>query len=219
MIKPVKIFRQQDIKTARDAFFAVFKSSFTFADPFQETVEEKIILYNALYQLDEDHYRALGEITFDLYNSNTAFLSVTEGKKEKGFYEDRSWIIDLRRYPYGAFSQEEKDLTALMETAIYSKEGSWGIVFSEYGHAIMGGSHLFVDSVRKKIPEIDHEIFDFLNDVKEEVTLSPRTIKYFQGWLPGLLTNIYGEGRALEMQEKVGLDLLFKAQNDSTSHK
>lgn len=205
--KPKKVKSSQELHSARNAFVKVFKSSDTFSDPFQPEIEEKIILYHELYQLDEEHYYALSEITNELYDSNVAFISVTEGRQEKGFHEDRSWIIDLRRYPYEDFSLTEKNLMALMETAIYSTQGQWGIVFSEYGHAIMGGSHLFMDSFKKKIPEMQNEIYDFLSEVKSETTLSPRTKNYFRKWLPKLLTSIYGEDQALVLQKKVELDL------------
>ena len=202
-----KLTSSQEMHAAENAFFKVFKSSDTSSDPFQTTVEEKIILYNELYGLDEEHYYALGEIAQYLYNSNTAFLSVIEGLKDKAFPKDRSWTIDLGNYLYTGLSQAESTSIALLQTAIYSIDGLWGIVFSEYGHAIMGGSHLFIKSFKKKIPELQNEVFDFLADVKEESILSPRTKKYFRKWLPELLSNIYGRNEALELQKKVGLDL------------
>lgn len=204
--KPKKIDPSENEK-AMCSFRTIFKSSDTFSNPFKSVIEEKIILYNELYRLDEDHYHALGNSALDIYDSSAAYISLVEDFMNDDYSHKQFWIIDLLSYPYEDLINQHDGWIPIAENAIFPSYGKWGIVFSKYGHSILGGSRSFISSLRNQIPSLNDQVYDFLAEVRNEINQNTDTQKYFKKWLPQLLSSIYGEDQSMKMQKRVGLEL------------
>jgi len=88
------------------------------------------------------------------------------------------------------------------ENVLYSPQGKWGLMTSHEGHGLLGGTQEFVDEVRRRIPDLDKQVYPFLKFWQYHKIHSKGAKT---DWLPGLLTQIYGYETALEMLAEVGL--------------
>jgi len=85
---------------------------------------------------------------------------------------------------------------------IYSETGKWGIWKWEEGFGILGGPQEFLAEIRQKIPNIDRQVYGLLWEYQNSRLLSPNSMAL--GWLPGLLTHVYGEEVAERILEDIG---------------
>ena len=89
---------------------------------------------------------------------------------------------------------------------IFSERGNWAIIKNNEGYGLLGGSLEFIESVRKLDPELDRQVYDFLQnwrERKESILNSGGTIYIpIESWLPQLLTYIYGEEKATKLYRR-----------------
>lgn len=88
------------------------------------------------------------------------------------------------------------------ENVLYSPQGEWGIMTSHEGHGLLGGTQEFVDEVRRRIPDLDEQVYPFLKLWQYHKTHNKGAKT---DWLPGLLTQIYGYETAAKMLQEAGL--------------
>ena len=84
---------------------------------------------------------------------------------------------------------------------IYSETGKWGIWKWDDGFGILGGPKEFLAEIRQKIPDIDRQVYGLLWEFKNSGSLSPNSMAL--GWLPGLLTHVYGSEVAERILEDI----------------
>jgi len=213
--QPIELKTQVQIAAAKEAFHKVFKTSYSFGNPFTPDVERKaIIFHQMIYAIDEKHYEALRKVAYELGETD-AYISAIEGYKEKEYltkediefarnseygnkiekiwnlkFEERDhWLVDLKDYPF-------HDVLLVMGGALYSTKGTWGILFSEFGHALIGGSSQFFQSLIVGIPDLEAEVYEFLKFVSHHLNKYPDTTKVIKSWLPSMLDQIYGRKQA-----------------------
>jgi len=87
------------------------------------------------------------------------------------------------------------------ENVLYSPQGKWGIMTSHESHGLLAGTQEFMDEVRRKIPDLDQQVYGFLKIWQNHKTHS---FGAKTDWLPGLLTQIYGHEKAENMLQEVG---------------
>jgi len=197
MVKRLK--NKNQLKVAQTAFHRVFRSSDPFNEPFQPVVENRLILYPVEYQLDRNHFVAL-ELAANVTGESEAYLSLIEGATWGATKERDHWQIQLGSYPYEEL-RHNNGWFPLMENAIYSTTGLWGIVISHEWHAVLGGSKRFIEAYKANLPGAENEVFDFLTlwkDNKER--LGSNT-----DWLPKLLAHVYGQDEAHNLLVKAGM--------------
>ena len=119
-------------------------------------------------ELNEDHY----------------YVSITgqpKGKEENGPYH---WKFTVEE------TEQKKVKFGSYENAIYSINGTWGIICSYDGHAIIGGPKKMIDNIINVIPDMDTRLVEFLELWKYYHKKNNKVNLY---WIPKMLTHIYGK--------------------------
>lgn len=197
-----KISGQTQLREVKKAFDAVFRSADPFNQPFNETVSHRVILFpTAPYQLDEDMYEAVASAA-EAVGDTTALLTLTEGYKggREGFESCGHWQIELRSDPYAVLSKD-KEWISLVENAIYSPTGTWGLIISHEEHAVVGGPPAFVEAIKRNLPGVEDQLQEFLltwQDYRDRLGTQI-------DWLPELLRHIYGTEKAHRLLLEAGL--------------
>jgi hypothetical protein len=73
---------------------------------------------------------------------------------------------------------------------IFSDTGRWGILITDDGMALLGGTSEFIQALQKYVPNLDAQVHLFLESLQ---VLKDDGLQLTIEWLPGLLTHIYGE--------------------------
>lgn len=224
---PKKLKTLSEIKAAKKAFHKVFNTSYSFCNPFTSRIERKAIIFKQVYSLDEEHYQALGRSAQTLGESDayvseiefydekeyltnemleveklSEFLERTERIRNLKFEERDHWLVDLGIYPYHV-------IQIVMGNALYSTKGTWGILFSEFGHALIGGPTVFFQSLIEDIPDLENQVYDFLTYIHGHLIKYPDTTKVIKSWLPTMLDQIYGSVKGQDLLKKTNLNKLL----------
>lgn len=197
-IQPRRLKTQEEIIAAEVAYKAVFQSSNPINNPFNPKIKKRAVLFCHLYAFEENYLQAIGRSAVESGDSSIAYISLIEGFSGDNFANRFHWIFDLMNYPYEEL-RKDKNWFPIMENAIYSANGSWGIIFSEVGHAIIGGSNTFFSALDINIPHFQDEVYKFLSNMKELVEKSSKAKLKIKKWLPTMLSNTYGSSEAKKM--------------------
>jgi hypothetical protein len=104
------------------------------------------------------------------------------------------------RFALGDWTSYDKALFGL-ENIVYSGTGSWGCLFTAFGHVVIGGAGTFTADFRAELiargllPSVDdppesEDVIGFLRQVANERAEGPR------GWPGGLVAHLYGDDLA-----------------------
>lgn len=114
--------------------------------------------------------------------------------------------------PFSEFSLPEIDLPKLgmyfvSDYFIYSSSGKWGVLVSSAHYGLLGGSQEFIEGVRGAFPELDREVYDFLQYWKNyrDDAVSRGHKSTLGDWLPVLLRHVYGAEEAENLLQETGL--------------
>lgn len=93
---------------------------------------------------------------------------------------------------------------------IYSACGKWGVALSSAHYGLLGGSPEFIEGVRAGFPELDEQVYEFLQYWKDERDdalrrCRPDYISPIGNWLPGLLIHVYGAEKAEKLLQETEL--------------
>lgn len=146
-----RVQKADDISRLKNAFHCVFSKSDPFSDPFHKTLSERVLIFPTKgYYLQENQFHALmktiGESTF--------FVSESEGDSfnlSQDFHSELSaqhWIAE-NTVSYEGY----QSMPLVVENALYSPQGEWGLQISHEDHAILAGNSLFIDSFKEAYPE------------------------------------------------------------------
>ncbi len=175
--------QQKSILELKNAYYKIFKKTDPFGRMFNDIIKQKIILCPTNgYYLNKEQFnalmktsKALGEASFYLYETEGCFLDDLE---EKNIYS----------FGYGEVSnkisyEEYKNLKIVLENALYSTKGSWGVIISHEDHAVLGGVDGFVSLFKKNYPEWPQEINNFIELWKSNKELYGSNVT----WIPDFL--------------------------------
>ena len=195
----IKLSTEEKVHKANMAFSAVFQSYDPFDEPFRPCINKRLVLYPISYQLDELQYAALGGAARELGES-AAFITETEGHKKGIKFKDLDhWKVDFGDYPYRTLMK--LGWSHMMENAIYSTNGSWGLLISHEDHAVLGGDENFVNAVIANLPGIELQLRGFLDAWKYNRDRLGSKID----WLQQLLIHVYGHEKAREFLLDAGM--------------
>jgi hypothetical protein len=190
----------QFFKKAKKAFDSVFVSVNPYGRPFQPGVQPRLLLYGFQWSLDEPWLDPI--------------LRYIKSRKEPGFYVtafSRSqpdlapenyahWYVrlnEISEYQARVFSQEN---------AIYSAHGQWGIVCSDYGHALLAGPEALINEIQGSVPDLEHRIEEFLDAWKYYKVDQNVDIE----WIPGQLEHVFGSEKARSLMVGTSFDELLE---------
>ncbi len=131
------IQKLQDSSKVQSYIASVFRSTDPFSDAAIESLPVRAVLYPTYgYHLDERQFKALLHAVEE-NGQDEFFISQVEIKETDRFPDDWNWRCIRPSYT------EYLDLPLVVENAIYSANGSWGILVSHEDHALLVCDHNF----------------------------------------------------------------------------
>ncbi|TRY24899.1 hypothetical protein FOI68_15355 [Brevibacillus sp. LEMMJ03] len=148
MLPVTDVSKWQELKASYERIFLGTSPS----EPmYQCHIAEKLIVFPIEgMHLTEEQYHALVQAA--AFTDDTEFY-VSEIEMPDGF--DRRYDPERATHwkssaacPYQAY----RDTTIVLENAIYSRSGRWGVILSAEDHAVVGGSSEFMAAFRRFYP-------------------------------------------------------------------
>jgi hypothetical protein len=134
------------IDSLEEASLRVFKNLDAYEVAFTPEIECRFVLFPVdHYRLTKDQFVALGRAAVEAVHDNSAYLFDVEQWTKFGWDRKRReyWLLSLDDYE--AYENPPDDANiVIIQNAIVSTSGRWGMVISDENHAIVGGSKEFV---------------------------------------------------------------------------
>ena len=183
-------------REARSVYERVFATGDPFESPFAPAIESRMILFPVHYMMEASLASAITKASTQL-NENSFYLSVLERPAAEEHDRPYHWHI--------AFSELEQyrslGYPLVLENAVYSDRGTWGLMFSHERHGVLGGPAEFVQVVTQELPKLPSQVENFLATWKKNQTRFGGNMD----WLPRLLKHVYGDEQAQKLMAKAGL--------------
>lgn len=179
---------------ARRAAKTVFRSFDPFDEPFQASIEGRLILYPAVgYELPDAWLLALVRATRAI-QEDRAYYGVVEAATAATL--DEVWDLELSQETARWFEESAEDGTRnpIAESAFWSVTGRWGLLISHRQHIVVGGPESFVRVLRSEIHGADQGVIDFVRAVAGD--------EHSDGWLPSLLRHVYGHEQSERLLDR-----------------
>ena len=155
--------KNNNVQELRLAFYRIFKNKDPFNGMFNAHISQKILLCPTDgYYLDKKQFNALIKAVKQI-EEDFFYLSEVEGEcflehpKAQGNYEFNHWELSNK-----TLYHDYKKNPLVLENAIYSPKGTWGILISHEDHAVLGGSEEFVKLFKQSYPEWKQNIEYFI---------------------------------------------------------
>jgi hypothetical protein len=176
------IKRVTDTRLLSQAFDHIFKTLDPFTQAAQPDVPVRRVLYPTFgYHLDANQYEALTGALFDC-GEQEFFISIVEYElKYNGpFTAGDHWICESPSYT------EYTNLPLVLENALYSINGLWGILVSHENHALMACHTSFWDVFQKYYPDWEQDQKRFVEYWKYNQNAYGSDISWLQDFLDSL---------------------------------
>ncbi|GAX35992.1 hypothetical protein [Nodularia sp. NIES-3585] len=179
----------------------IFAYDDAFTKLFAPDIPEKLIIAPYKYVIEPPLTNAVVAAASELGETGCYFSILWRWKdpQAKEAAQPSHWYIPLTEFHrayvgnenYPPLITNEFPYFQMLEGAIYSSCGKWGIIVTHEWFGLLGGTSRFVEIIRSQIPHIDEQVFEFLNYVKscKESSASQTKLE----WVRPLLTQIYGE--------------------------
>lgn len=181
------------LQSRREAFRGVFATTDAFGKPLQKSMRARALLYPVTYLLDPEQGAAVVGAAREV-GDDTFCVSITEGDND---FTDQSRHWELDYWEMNEY--RELPLVGVLENAIYSPRGRWGLLISHEQHAVVGGTPEFIHSLKLQWPRFDESLSEF---VKYWAEIKLRR-KADTAWLEPLLAHLYGDKFAREAVAQV----------------
>lgn len=138
----------------RVAFHLIFNSNDPFGKVFCDSISERLILCPTIgYYLNQHQFEAMIRAV-EAVNESRIFLSEIEGK---GAFQEQ---LGENEYSGSHFEilipvnyEEYTNTVLVVENALYSPTGKWGIIISHEEHAVIGGERSFMEKFKQFYPD------------------------------------------------------------------
>ncbi|MFA6535244.1 MAG: hypothetical protein WCS92_03245 [Candidatus Babeliales bacterium] len=143
-----------DFLKQREIYSKIFRNNNPFGPMFESSIEQKIILCPTDgYCLTQEQFYAIMQAARSLNESEFYFSEV-----EWGCFENKESEICDHKSCYKRIStlisyEEYCKTPKVLENAIYSVNGIWGVIISHEDHAVLGGRSNFIDLFKKNYPD------------------------------------------------------------------
>lgn len=173
-------------KQAQTPFRAVFSSADPFGAPFSSAMSSRAILFPVAFILDRGQFAALFEAAAAV-GEREVLLSVVEGSSS-GRVRGPHWRVGASDYDeYCALGEP-----GVLENALYSPSGLWGLLVSHEQHALVGGKQEFISTLEASFPKFRQGISAFLAYWRENRERRGTDTR----WIVALLSHLYGQERS-----------------------
>jgi len=143
----------ETIKIFESNFIKVFKNKDPFDDCFTDNIQAKLLLFPTDgYYLQEEQFNVLRQAISHLGEAGF-FISEIEGDcfselSSSESYEHGHWVGDV-----SSTFEDYADIPIVLENAVYSSCGNWGVLISHEGHAVLGGRKELIEQVQTLYPQ------------------------------------------------------------------
>lgn len=183
---------------ARIAFERVFVTADPYGEPFSSGVARRSLVFPTdHYALNDAQYTALADAAHASGDVSAFIVDIEDWRDRRSWGDKRRelWEVVLGSVnPYRSLPAESN--ISLMQTAMFSQSGLWGLQQSDEFHAIVGGDHTFMDAFELGLG-VDHE-----TQIRSWIDY------WYEGqragwadatWLPRHLQHLIGPQRASEL--------------------
>jgi len=168
-------------------FRTLFRSADPFNQPVRNEVEARALLYPVSYLLDEQEFGAVAAAA-RAEGDTTLVVSITEEFGGSDAANANHWELSYWEYSeYRAL-----DRVGVLENAIYSPAGHWGLLISHEQHAVAAGTRRFIEALLAENPEWQGSCAAFVDDWRHRSTTQRADVS----WVPEVLRHIYGSADA-----------------------
>ncbi len=184
------------LKTLVEATFKTVDPFGTKGDIFPESFTDKLILCPVNgYRLEEKQFRALIQACKS-FNCDRIFFSEVEGfniieldeNDIEGKYLNHYYKMDITNQNIDNLYDEYLKMELILENAIYTETGNFGVLVSHEEHAVLGGKKDLIDKFKEFYPEWVSERLNF----KEMWEYYSKSNKVVESWYGKLIRYIYG---------------------------
>lgn len=191
----MRILSTEEFQTeAEPVLKRIFVNDDPYDTPFAPDVESRLILFRYEYEMEQPLLDAVIN-TASKSGDDGFYVSIQGYSKATEPNQPYHWYVAFSEI--AAYQSRVEPVT----TMIYSPNGLWGILGSHESHGLMGGSKSFIEAVKLRIPDIDQQVFAFIETWKNYAKDYGTNI----GWLPQLLTHVYGIQRVTELIQAYSL--------------
>lgn len=170
--------KQKSIKKIEETFNKVFKNTDAFGKMFQENINSKILLYPTEgFYLTRKQFNALIN-TSKILGEESFYLAIVEGGfEENSMNESMIYNFSPREISLDTSYENYLENRIVLENALFSKNGTWGVIISHEDHAVLGGSNEFIETFKTFYPNYDENLTKFIqkyesNNKKYDTDLS-----------------------------------------------
>ncbi|MBD2092132.1 hypothetical protein H6F67_19980 [Microcoleus sp. FACHB-1515] len=178
----------------------IFIHDDAFQQPFAFGISDRLIIFPYKYSIEPPLTEAIVAAAASLGEKNCYFsiLWRWQDPQQTKAIEPSHWQISLTEF-HAAYVGDENCLPLiasrqssfnLLEGAIYSGRGTWGIMVTHESFGLLGGTSEFMQAVRSFMPNIDQQVLDFLSYIKECKQGYGKDGSF--AWVRSLLTHVYG---------------------------
>lgn len=179
-----QITKAEQMLLLQKAFQNVFKTNDPFGEMFQNCIGERLILCPIEgYYLNEQQFVALVN-TVTTLDENKICISEVESEECFSTQGYKHWTMPIpTRY------DEYLHLPIVLENAIFSANGKWGMLISHEEHAVIGGTQEFISKFKNNYADWDKGFVNFCDKWKYNEKHYNSSIE----WLPKFIKHITGK--------------------------
>ena len=192
--------RKEEFKSTHKIGRRVFRSLgkiYGYKNIFSSRINHKFILYECSHFPDKEIVDAILSISSEI-NDRGIYMSCRSAEpkicNENGEFEN--WYIrleDMSEVEADAANPIYKMASGYGAAQFYSPQGLWGLMTDYDYFGVFGGSDEIVKQIHEVIPNLDIQLFNFLEEMKRY------ELKTF--WLCDLLSHIYGKKKCRELMQ------------------
>lgn len=146
----------------RNVWDRVFKSNDPFEDSFSEEVDSRLLLYPTYgYHLTEEQYHAIVLAAKEIGDKGY-YISVVEYAGDF-LSNGKHWFCELPEY------SKYLQIPLVLENALYSENGIFGMLISHEDHALVGGKREFIAILKKNYPNWENDRITLKEDWEERM--------------------------------------------------
>lgn len=192
MSQPQSFTEQEFHRFLQPKLNKVFQALDPFGTPFQDSVESRAILYPIGYQLTAFELNAL-MVACQAVGDTVINVTITERPKEPDHKHLYHWQVRCEQM--NDYYQIDRFLSVL-ESAIYSDTGVWGLLISHERHAVVGGTAKFMNTFLQALEvDSDEQVEEFVQNWQRNQLELTSDIR----WLFPLLVHILGIDKAQKL--------------------
>ena len=153
--------QQKQTIQRKKSFYNIFKNNDPFGRMFNNCINQKILLCQTDgYYLKKEQFEALMK-TIKKLEESSFYISVTENNFTDIFEAGTEYIPEHWKLSSQISYEEYKENLIILENALYSINGVWGVIVSHEDHAVLGGSDDFIELFKKSYKNWNQDIKNF----------------------------------------------------------